>query len=191
MRRNMKKPNPDLHSDAWWMRAIEGALSEDEDRLWQAHLAQCETCRIQWEAIIQVHTLLSAAPPPPPLSSDFTSKTTAQILQKQRLRRLLNFLGSVIIFAMVSWMVLSFLSTTYVSIAQWASFMIAGRQALFSSFLRTAMSLFMSWKSIFPYALTLAGLAILLLMPNGIVATLLIFWVSRSAPVAIRVNAEG
>jgi len=189
MHENMKKPNPDLHSDEWWLHVLEGTLSSQEADLWHAHLEQCEQCRLEWQAMAHIDALLRTASPPPLLSDDFTARTVARVMQKQRLQRLLSFLGGTLIITLVSWGVLSFLGATYISLERFFSFVITSRQVLFGSLMRTMIGLFLGWKTILPCIVGGAGLLFMLLMPNGILATLLLLWVSRRQSVATTIVA--
>jgi len=52
-------------AEAAWRQmslALDGALSPDEERALQAHLAHCPTCRAAWEALQSVSRLLSETP---------------------------------------------------------------------------------------------------------------------------------
>lgn len=188
MHNNLKKPIFDLHSDAWWMRAFEGELSAQESLLWEAHLQQCEKCRVEWDAIMRVDMLLRTAPPPPSVAESFAVQTAVRVVQKQRLRRLLSFWATSLLVVLVSWIVLGFLGSTYSSLGRVVGFVISGRQVLFGSLMRTLVSLFVSWKTVLPGVLALVGTAFLLLMPNGILATLLIFWFARRQTVPVTVT---
>jgi len=189
MHENIKKPNPDLHSDEWWLHVLGEELSSQEADLWQAHLERCEQCRLEWQAMAHIDTLLRTASPPPLLPDNFTARTVARVMQKQRLQRLLGFLGGTLIVTLVSWMVLSFLGATYISLGRFVSLVILGNQVLFGSLMRTGLGLFVIWKMMLPCIVGGVGVLFMLLMPNGILATLLILWISRRQPVAVTVAA--
>ena len=179
MHENLKLPLPDMHSDEWWMRVFEGTLSAQESRLWAAHLAECLHCRLEWEALQAVEQILLTAPPPPELDMAFATQTATRVMQKQRLRQLLHFLGNIFVVMLVSWVVLHFLGTTYVSLERALSVIFLGRQVLFGSLIRTLLALMTSWKTILPFMLFSVGTIFMLMMPNGMLATLFIFWISR------------
>jgi len=185
MHENLKLPLPDMHSDEWWMRVMEGVLSAYESHIWEVHLTQCAQCRLEWDAFRAVDQLLLTAPPPPQLNTMFTGQTTALVMQKQRLRQLLNFLGSAFIVLLVSWGVLSFLGATYLALGRVLSFMFVGRQVLFNSLIHTLLALFNGWKTFLPFALFFIGVGFMLLMPNGMLATMFIFWLSRRQPAMV------
>ena len=187
MHENLKLPRLDMHSDEWWMRVFEGTLSAQEARLWTGHLAVCTQCRLEWEAFQAVEHILLTAPPPPILNVNFTAQTTARVMQKQQLRQLLNFLGSVFVIALVSWGVLSFLGATYISVERVLSFIFVGRQVLFNSLVRTLSALLTGWSTFLPFMLFFAGVIFMLLMPNGMLATLFVFWLSRRQPATVAV----
>jgi len=183
MHENLKLPRPDMHSDEWWLRVFEGTLSTPESRLWATHLAKCTQCRLEWAAFQAVEQTLLTAPPPPMLNMAFTAQTTARVMKKQQLQQLLHFLGSVFVIAFVAWGVLSFLGTTYLSVERTLSFIFLGRQVLFSSLVHTLLALFTSWKTLLPFTLFFSGVILMLLMPNGMLATWFIFWLARRQPV--------
>ncbi len=187
MRNPIQSPNLDWHSEEWWLRAFEDDLTAQEAHLWEEHLGQCAECRLEWDALHQVDTILRTAPPPPVLNVNFTAQTVTQVTQKQHLRILLSFLGSAFIIILVSWSVLSFLGNAYVSVGHTLHVVFTERQMLFSSLVQTLLALITSWKMILPFLLGLAGLSFLLLMPNSMLATLLFLWLSRRKPAALAV----
>lgn len=179
MRNPMQLPPIDWRSEAWWERALEGELSAQEAQLWEAHLAECAQCRQEWAALQQVDALLRAAPPPPVLDAGFTARVATRAAQKQRLRSLLTFLGSALIICLVSWTVLRFLGSTYLSLEHILRVVFLERQMLFNTLMRTALDLLTAWKIFLPFCVGLAGLSFLLLMPNSVLATALLVWLSR------------
>ncbi|HNT75022.1 MAG TPA: hypothetical protein PKH77_08395 [Anaerolineae bacterium] len=187
MRDPMQLLNLDWHSEEWWERAFEDDISVQEARLWEKHLVQCAECRREWEALRQLDTILRTAPPAPMLDASFTTRTVTRAVQKQHLRSLLSFLGSAFIIALVAWVVLNFLGNAYVSLGHALHVVRSEWQLLFTSLLQTVLALFTGWKIILPFLLGLAALSFLLLMPNGVLATLLFLWLSRRRPAALAV----
>ncbi len=179
MHKNINTPIPDMHDEAWWLRAMDGDLTQSEHLLWEEHLNQCESCRNEWKMLMGVDSLLRAVDPPPLLPVDFTGRTVARIVRQQRIQRLVSLLSSVFIILFVSLFVLQFLGSTYASVERTTAFVISERQVLLSAFVQTLMGLLASWKAMFPLMMGVSALALLLLMPNGILTTLLIFWFAR------------
>ena len=56
---------------------------------------------------------------------------------------------------------------------------LGSRQMLFWSLLRVAVSLVTAWGSVLPYLLAMMAVGLLLVMPNGLLATFAVFWLSR------------
>lgn len=179
MHKNINTPMPDMHDEAWWLRAMDGDFSPGEHLLWEDHLNQCEPCRNEWKALMGLDMLLRVADPPPLLPTDFTTRTVVRVMRQQQIQRLVSLLSSVFIVLFVSLFVLQFLGSTYASVERTAAFVISERQILLSAFVQTLMGLLASWKAIFPLMMGVSIFALLLLMPNGILTTLLIFWFAR------------
>ncbi len=70
--------NVDMHSDEWWMRAMDGALTLEEQRAWEGHLSQCAACREEWRALMELDQLFESVPVAVP-SADFTAKTLVRL----------------------------------------------------------------------------------------------------------------
>jgi anti-sigma factor RsiW len=168
-----------MHSDAWWQRAIEGALSRDESRRWQRHLKVCEACRREWQALAKVDRLLRTAPPVPQLSEDFTQRTVAQVVRRQRWRRLLSYVVGTLIVALVTVMVYDTVSSTFASLERTVSVLLSSWQLLFSSLMRTSVDLIVTGKAIAPLLVAMVSGMLLFLMPNGALATMMFVWFSR------------
>jgi anti-sigma factor RsiW len=168
-----------MHSDAWWQRAIEGALSPDESRRWQRHLKVCEACRREWQALAKVDRLLRTAPPVPQLSEDFTQRTVAQVVRRQRWRRLLSYVVGTLIVALVTVMVYDTVSSTFASLERTVSVLLSSWQLLFSSLMRTSVDLIVTGKAIAPLLVAMVSGMLLFLMPNGALATMMFVWFSR------------
>lgn len=174
-----------MHGDTWWARALDGSLTPAQQRRWEAHLRTCERCRLEWEALQQVDLWLdevkteARAVTPPALSASFTDETVVRIRRKQRLRRLLSFLAGTLIVALVSALVLTQVNAVVASLEHGLSAAFSARQALFNSFVTIAVNLIAAWRAALPFLVGFALLTFLLLMPNGLIATLVVFWLAK------------
>jgi len=172
-------PIADVHSDAWWMRVCEDALSPQEEAYWQAHLAQCEACRQEWSALKQVDVLLRTAAPPPVLAPDFTARTVEHITHKQKLRHMLRFVVGAIVLGLVAWIGWSYFGATLTNLVHTLEVMISGRQVLFAALMRTLVGLAVTIKAFLPLLFAIAGAMLLFLTPNSILASIVMVWYSR------------
>ena len=168
-----------IHSEAWQMRAMEGTLSATEEIQWAAHLEHCDGCRRMSEAMAAVDHMLRTAPPPPPLAADFTQATMTRLRRQQQRQRGLVIFASVLIVAIGVWLGGSALTSALASLSRTARILIAGRQALINALMQTLVGLMVSWRAFWPFVAALAGIAALWLMPNSILATLTVFWLSK------------
>ncbi len=66
--------------------SLDGLLSESEEAGLQAHLAECEPCRMEWEAMCWASSALRAEPAASP-GADLTLRVTARIAQREARRR--------------------------------------------------------------------------------------------------------
>jgi len=169
----------DMHSDAWWMRVMDNDLTLDEERRWQAHLAECQMCRLEWEAIARVDVMLRTAAPPPKLPDDFTMRTVTQITRKQKLRRLLSFMAGVVIFAVVAWAGGICFDVTLASVVRAVNAVISSRQILLAAFVRTLVGLTATVQTFLPLMFGLAAAGMLFLAPNSLMATAVFVWYRR------------
>jgi len=169
----------DMHSEAWWMRVVEGKLTPDENRRWQEHLVHCQTCHQEWETMTRVDMLLRTATPPPLLPEDFTMRTIELITRKQKLRRLLSFITGVLIFTLVAGVGLTYFDVTLTSLVRAANAVISSRQILFAALVRTLIELTIAVKTLLPLMLGVTGAVLLFITPNGMMATAAVLWYSR------------
>ncbi len=167
----LRDPISDMHSEAWWMRALDGELSGAEERAWQAHLAQCLSCRQEWAALTHMEALLRTAPPPPVLPADFTARTVTAITQKQRLRSLLRFLVGFMLLALTIWMGLGYCNIALGELIQTVGMVVSSRQILFAALMRTLVGLALTVKTFLPLIVGIAAALFLLLAPNSVLAT--------------------
>lgn len=175
----LRDPIADVHSDAWWMRVCEGMLSPQEEAHWQAHLAQCETCRQEWAAMARIDVLLRTAAPPPMLALDFTVRTVECITHKQKLRQMLRFVVGMVVLGLVAWIGWAYFGTALSGAVRALTIMISGRQVLFAALMRTLVGLAVTVKSLLPLLLGIAGATLLFLMPNGILASIALVWFTQ------------
>ncbi len=158
---------------------MEGALSPDEQEAWDRHLLGCVQCQREWAALASVDEFLRLAPAPPPLSRDFTAVTVERIAQKQRLRRLLSFIAGTLIVAVVAVVVFAALGYAYTSMERGIGAVIFARQILFQSLVHTLVGLIVSWKAALPFIVGATVAVYLVMMPNGLLVTAALFWLSR------------
>ncbi len=177
----------DMHSEAWWMRALEGELSHDEERHWQAHLAQCPACQQEWAAMMRVETLLRTAAPAPLLTVDFTARTVAKIAQKQKLRSMLRFIVGFLLLALVAWIGFLCFDASLASLFRTVPILISSRQILFAALMRTLVGLALTVRTLLPLIGMISVVLFLLLMPNSVFATMLLMWLGKKRAQAVAV----
>ncbi|MGC9347424.1 MAG: anti-sigma factor family protein [Anaerolineae bacterium] len=175
----LEKASENMHSEAWWIRLLDGDLTSEEQRRWERHLSTCSKCQREWAALVRVDEVMRAMPEPPKLSQQFTDATVSIVRRKQRLRRLLGLLGGGLIVALVSVLVFAYIGSAYAALEHSLGVLISARQILFRSLIQTWVSLIVTWKSILPFAIGLTVVTYLLIMPNGLMVTLGLLWLSR------------
>jgi len=169
----------EMHEDAWWMKVLDDALSPEEEAAWKAHLQVCARCRAEWGALAQVDMLLSVAPVAPLLPEAFTEETVSKILSAQRRRRWWAYLAGTLVVVLVGAGAYLFMGSALASVERGLAAVLGSRQMLFWSLLRVAVSLVTAWGSVLPYLLAMMAVGLLLVMPNGLLATFAVFWLSR------------
>ncbi len=169
-----RDPMNDMHGEAWWMRALDGELTREEQKDWQAHLSQCSACQREWVAMAQVDLILRTAAPPPLLADDFTARTVTMITHKQKLRHMLRFVVGFLIVALVAWIGFSYFDATLASLVRAATVLISGRQILFAAFMRTLVGLAITVKTFLPLIMGIAAALFLFLTPNSVLATVMV-----------------
>ena len=168
-----------MHNETWFMRATEGDLSAEEMRQWEAHLERCDACRQMSEAMAAVDHMLRTAPPPPPLPDDFTQATMARLQRQQQRQRWLVIFASILIIAIIVWLGGSALTSALASLSRTAHILIVGRDTIINALMRTTVGLMVSWRAFLPFLVMLAVIAGLWLMPNSVLATLTMLWISK------------
>lgn len=168
-----------MHSDTWWMRALDGELTADEAERWAEHRACCATCRRDWDAIKQMDRWLLVAPEVPELPATFTAQTVQRIEQRLRWQRWLSALAATLIVGLVAWLVFGYVGLAVGSLQPLVSAILIGWQPLLGSMLRTLVGLLWAWKNLLPLVAGGIACSMLLLMPNGMLATAALLWLTR------------
>lgn len=70
----------------WMSLHLDGLLGQEQAAHLRAHLAQCEACREEWNAMRSLSSLLRAEPMVTP-APDFTARVTQRLHQRQAGRR--------------------------------------------------------------------------------------------------------
>lgn len=179
VRGKRKNGSHPMHTDQWWVRLSADDLTLEERADWEVHLGSCGRCRGMWQRLHRVDDVLRRASPPPELSADFTARTVYRITQRQRLRRLLGFLAGILIVAVVSLVIISYIGAAYTSLERGLGAVISARQLLFRSLVRTIVGLALSWQAAVPFLVATALLTYLLVMPNGVLVTVALLWLSN------------
>ena len=172
----------DMHSEAWWIKALDGELNPAEQVLWERHLVECQNCRVEWAALAQLDAMLCAAPRPVP-PADFVAKTVARTLVEHRQRRLWMLLGVSLLTLLLGAGIVWGLSAAYSDFNRLLAAVIFSWDVLAQAFTHTALSLMLTGRAVAPLVLLGALGLLLAFMPNGILATVavVILRQSRSA----------
>ena len=175
----LRDPIADVHSDAWWMRVCEDALSPQEEADWQVHLVQCEACRLEWVALTHVDMLLRCAAPPPLLAPDFAAQTVERIVHKQKVRHMLRFVIGMLALGLVAWIGWSYFAVMLAGVVRVLDVVISGHQILFAALVRTLGGLAAMATALLPLILGITGVILLFLTPNSVLASVAFVWFSR------------
>ncbi|MCJ7549638.1 MAG: hypothetical protein MUQ30_08145 [Anaerolineae bacterium] len=178
MPEKLKMPSQDMHTEAWWIRVLDDELTRDEAVRWGAHLLECVSCRQELAALTRVDLFLSQASVPPALPADFTDRTVQMIARRQRWRRMLSFLAGSLVVAAASLLVAGVADSMFASFGQGVGVMFSARGMLFHSFVQTMLALLVRWRTMLPYMVGTALVAYALVMPNGLLMTFAIVWLS-------------
>jgi hypothetical protein len=182
-------PSIDVHSEAWWIRLMDNELTTMERVRWEAHLERCSDCRQQWEAMSYVDDTLRFAPHPPMLSVGFTAETVDRIVQRRRLRTLLGFVAGTLIVLFVAMFVFAYVGSALGVLERGLGPVVAARQVLFRSVINLVLPLFFGWRAILPFVLGILAVGYILLMPNGLLFTAALIWLSGHRRTAAPVRA--
>jgi anti-sigma factor RsiW len=182
---------PDMHSESWWIRLLDDHLTSAERELWEAHLVTCSRCQVELAALTQLDTVLRQAPEPPQVRLAFTATTVARVVRRQRVQRWQSLLGGFFIVGLVSMLVFLLVGSAYATFEQSFNVVFAARQLLIRSLVQTLVGLVVTWRTFLPFMTGVALFAYLLLMPNGLMVTFGLLWLSQRKRRAALALASG
>lgn len=169
----------DLHSEAWWIKALDGDLSPAEQVLWERHRAECDRCQAEWVALAQLDTLLaSVALPQPP--ANFTAHTVTRLMTAQHRRRVWLLLSLSVLTLLVGGGIVLSLSAILSDLSRLIAAVMFSWDLLMETLLHIALSLMVSGRFLSPLIVLLAALLLLVFMPNGVLATVTVILLRRS-----------
>jgi len=157
---------------------MDGELTPAEQQAWEAHLSECAACRQEWEALMSLDDLFQSAPAVA-LSEDFTARTLARLEKTKRRRKLWSVLGFLSLAVLVLVIEILVLGSALVDFRHVALVLFSSQDLLGQTLMRLGVGLIAMAKSLSPFFLGLAGLLMLFLMPNGILATATVVLVRR------------
>lgn len=169
---------PDMHTDMWWMRALEGELTENETEAWELHLETCEVCRREWEALMDLDRFFTSVPDPTP-PVDFVEKTMGRWTEVRRQRRNRGVVVGILLVVITLAVEIVVLGSVFNDVVRIASTFLASRDILIQTLMRVGVGIVSMGQRLVPYALGLATLTFFLTMPNGVLATLAVLMVRR------------
>ncbi|GEM_PF-529654 len=167
-----------MHSEAWWIRALDHELTPVEQRQWEAHLQACEACRSEWEALVAVDECLregSIPLAPAGLGSEVVTRT----LRAQRRLRLLRCAVGGMLVMMVGLILLSVLGVTLAEIGREVAVLVSARRLLIRPLVQVGTALVLEWKTLLPYTLALTAMICLFVMVHGALVTLMLLWLAQ------------
>ena len=168
----------DMHSEGWWIRALDGELTLEEQADWEQHLRECARCRADWEALARLDTALRRAPRPvPPVG--LALKTTAQAAASYRRRRSWLLLGVVALTVLLGAAGMVALGIAYWDFNRILAVMLFSREVLFEALIQTLVGLMAAGHSFSLLALALAAALLALFMPHGVLATITMVMLRR------------
>jgi anti-sigma factor RsiW len=178
-----------MHSDEWWERILDGALTADEERAWEVHLDRCSACRREYQALMNLDVLFETVPVPE-APEGFAERTLQRWELAKRRRALWAALGIVVVLLGLVILQALALGSTYVDVTRALSAFAASRDMLLQALMRASLGLMATGKAIVPLALILSAVLLFFLMPNGVLATLAILMVrKRGEPTGVEVVA--
>ncbi|MDF1512958.1 MAG: hypothetical protein P1S60_04015 [Anaerolineae bacterium] len=167
------------HSESWWMRVFENALSSEEALSWEEHRRSCENCRSEWDALTRFDTLMAHPPVVPDLSPDFASSTIQLVNQKLKWRRLLMILAGNLIVTAISIAIMTMFGNVYQTLEQSLRVIFSARYTLLSSLVQVVMGLIEEWRMVLPLCVGIILILFMVLMPNSALITVAVVWYSR------------
>lgn len=168
----------DMHSEAWWIKVLDGDLTPPEKALWEQHLSECSACQVEWAALAQLEMVLRVAPAPAP-PADLAAKTTARAVLMCRQRRLWMLLGISFLTVLLGAGVVVALGTAYWDFNRLLAAMVFSKDMLLQVLMRTLVGLMLAGRSFSPLLLALAAGLLFLFMPHGVLATVAVVMVRR------------
>lgn len=166
-----------MHSEGWWIRALDHDLTPAEQRAWEAHLMTCESCRVEWSALAVVDRRLRSVGVPR-VPSRLAERVVTRTLRAQRRLRLLRYAVASLLVVVVSLVLLGLLGTTVAEIEREVAVLVSARQSLLRSLIQIVLALVFEWKILLPYIVALTVLTYLLMMPNSVLVALAILWLT-------------
>jgi anti-sigma factor RsiW len=169
----------EMHGEEWWIRLMDDDLSADEREQWNRHLGGCSSCQREWAALLAADEALAMVPAAPALPETFTAATVARIVRRQRLQRLATLAAGVAITALVTLVVVGVLGAAYMALDRSVGAVLSARQIVFGSLVQTFVGLLLSWKALLPYIVGTTLVLYLALMPQGVLVTATLLWLTR------------
>lgn len=176
--KHLPENNKKMHSDAWWMRVLDDELTSEEQRAWERHLARCARCRLEWDALVDMDRLF-AATPVPPSPPEFVVKTAAKVERAAWRRRLAGLLGGLFIVAVLIVVEILAFNAIFSGVTRVGGTLFASRDLLFQAWMRIWVSFIALGDATLPLMCIVLAAALLLIAPNGILATLTFLLVQR------------
>jgi anti-sigma factor RsiW len=167
----------DMHNDTWWMRALDGELTPEEQRAWEAHLVRCARCRLEWDALADLDQLFTTTSVPAP-SPGFVAKTIAKVERAAWRRQVASLLGGGFIIAVILLVEVAVFNAVFSDVTRMGEAVLASRDVLFQTWMRIWVSL-IALGDMLPLTLIVLVASLLLVMPSGILATLTFVLVQR------------
>lgn len=166
------------HSDRWLERALDGELSTEEQQWWEAHRATCEACRQEWAALAQLDWMLQRAPAPL-VPAGFEQRTLARVQRSWRRQRRQTLLTGWLSLFLLIVLVGSLVTPAFLTLRQAVGLFLAEWTIWLEALARPLIGFLVTVRLTFPLLLLGAGLILLLLIPNGALATLAYVWLNR------------
>lgn len=173
----------DMHSEAWWIKALDGKLSPAEQVDWERHLSECSRCRAEWSALSQLEMVLRSVPALVP-PAGLAQKATMMAVTARRQRRLWMLLGISCLTVLLVVGALVALGTAYWDFSHLLSAIVFSKDVLLQALVRTFVGLTVVGRSFSPLVLASAGVVLLLCMPHGFLATVTVVMLRRQRDMA-------
>ncbi|MGC9400472.1 MAG: hypothetical protein ACP5HM_15235 [Anaerolineae bacterium] len=165
-------------NEEWWRRALEGALTPAEQQRWAAHRSTCERCRQEWDALLEVDRLFTTVPVPTP-PENFVMETAARVKGALRRQRRARIWGSVFLVGVVLLIELLICGVVFSDLVQAGDAVFASRDLLLQALMRLWVGFIAFSDVVLPLLLGMLLLSLLVVMPNGVLATLALVLLRR------------